>query len=203
MTNPESQHTKDTPTKVTPWGWPWNWEVLGMLKKEKQSIIESVKQLTPEELSLRLEAFRDINLGVNLDPSLKKSWKTTFEMVALYQRALQILGKNTQTLKVDTHFWDLTHQALLAYQKDTLKFTWKNLDGLPGTNTTKAILEKLKELHPKPQAQVKISKETPAPIIQAQVPKQIPPTQPTRWNPSTLWEMNKMLAELKRLQNEK
>jgi hypothetical protein len=63
-------------------------------------------------------------------------------MIALYQRALQVLsnGKEGESLQVDRK----THQALLAFQRDVLLFQGKDIDGLPGPKTTKAFLDRLK-----------------------------------------------------------
>ncbi len=96
---------------------------------EKQAKV--VEMMTPIEVQDALTRYSDLDFS--------NPWeKNTLEMMALYQRALTLFGRNT---KVDGFFWRSTRIALQEFQKSNGLIP----DGIPGKRTTELILRKLWE----------------------------------------------------------
>lgn len=71
-----------------------------------------------------------------------KDTKNTFEMMALYQQAIYLFpGDQSQT--IDGRFGPKTHISLRWIQKTILKFEDAECDGLPGPETTAALITAL------------------------------------------------------------
>lgn len=127
------------------------WETIDFWKKALQETIEEVKSLDANQTMERLSKYKTTKPGLD-------SKDNTFEMMALYQRALQLLTSSS-TLAIDARFGTDTYKALMKTQKETLKFTWKEADGLPGPKTTTALINALWEKSTKP-VEIIIEKET-------------------------------------------
>jgi hypothetical protein len=109
-------------------------------------------------------------------PGKKDGSKNTFEMMALYQKAMKLLPGN-QFPDVDARFWPETHKALKIVQKDILNFEKKFCDGLPWPETTEALIIAL---------QSKSAVAAPAaPAAPASAPPAVTPAQKSAPAPAT------------------
>lgn len=116
----------------------------GEYKKEKyilwkevlKNLIVDVDKLSAKEVSEKLNTYSETK------PWDKNS--NTFEMMALYQKSLQLLWSK-EVKKVDALFgWD-TFKWIKEIQEKNLGFKWRDIDGLPGPTTTKALIKELQK----------------------------------------------------------
>ncbi len=107
-----------------------------------RNIIETTKNLTPEETITKLELYQGVTLGKDVLNKSGKDALNMFEMMALYQRSIQLFWD--LELVIDARFGPKTFKKLMKTQKDVLHFEWKAPDGIPGPKTTKAIINALK-----------------------------------------------------------
>lgn len=113
----------------------YTWEKINLSKEALEKDIAQIKELDTATVWEKLMDY------INHQPG-KDKWKSTFEMMALYQRALQLLWYD---ITVDGLFWGNTLTTLKATQRDNLGFQWKDIDGLPGPKTTEKLIEILQK----------------------------------------------------------
>lgn len=107
-------------------------EKIKLWKEALQKTINEVEKMNATEVAQKLDQYKDVIPGKTND--------NTFEMMALYQKALTFLGTKT---KIDSRFGTETHTNLKTVQAEKLKFTGTDTDGLPGPKTTKALITEL------------------------------------------------------------
>lgn len=139
--------------RMTPSGKEYTGEKIKLGKEALQNTISAVEKMDASTVAKELNQYKDIIPG-------KDNKNNTFEMMALYQRALGLLWYET---KVDARFGGDTYTKLKTVQAEKLKFTGNDIDGFPGPKTTKALIELLW----KPQNVVVTA---PAPIVQKRAP---------------------------------
>lgn len=100
-------------------------------KEALQKTIEAVKNMDINQVKQWLKKYKDTKPGSDAN-------ENTFEMTALYQRALQLLW--CKEIKIDALFWVSTYRELKKVQEHNLQLKWKSIDGLPGPTTTMALI---------------------------------------------------------------
>jgi hypothetical protein len=143
--------------KTVPHQKEYNWAKIELWKEALKKTIEEVKSLDAKQTMDRLWKYKTTKPGLD-------SKDNTFEMMALYQRAIQLLWDGI-TPAINARFGTDLYKSLMKAQKDILKFTWKDgkiADGLPGPTTTTALIKALGELQAtKPTEVITEEKETP------------------------------------------
>ena len=89
---------------------------------ELKVLVESISKLDSKGVAEALKRYEGIIPG-------KDKTKNTFEMMALYQHAINLLGGTGLT--VDARFGPKTRQALLTIQGEKLGLAGGDVDGLP------------------------------------------------------------------------
>ena len=89
---------------------------------ELKTLIENVSKLDSKGVANALNKYKDTIPG-------KDATQNTFEMIALYQHAINLLGATGLT--VDARFGPKTRQALLTIQGEKLGLAGGDVDGLP------------------------------------------------------------------------
>jgi hypothetical protein len=100
-----------------------------------KKIIDEVKDMNAMQVAEKLGKYKNTIPGKNKDDN-------TFEMMALYQRALTLLWTATS---LDARFGAQTYSNLKIVQASKLGLKWKEADGFPGPNSTNAIIRILWE----------------------------------------------------------
>lgn len=100
-------------------------------KESLQKTIEAVKNMNINQIKEWLKKYKDTKPGSDAN-------ENTFEMTALYQRALQLIWY--KEIKIDALFGASTYRELKKAQENNLGFKWKSIDGLPGPTTTVALI---------------------------------------------------------------
>lgn len=85
-----------------------------------RNIIETTKNLTPEETITKLELYQGVTLGKDVLNKSGKDALNMFEMMALYQRSIQLL--TDFEFVIDARFGPKTFKKLMKTQKDVLHF---------------------------------------------------------------------------------
>ena len=129
----------------------YTWEKINLSKEVLKETIERIKKLDKDEVTEALKEYINHRPGID-------TGEGTFEMMALYQRSLQLLWSD---ITVDALFWRQTYTILKTIQEKKLGFQWKDIDGLPGPKTTTALIEALQKEIEKPKAEVKVPEEKP------------------------------------------
>jgi hypothetical protein len=123
---------------VFPSGKEYTGEKIKLWKEALQKTINEVEKMDATTVAKKLDQYKDVIPG-------KESKDNTFEMIALYQRALGLLWNET---KIDARFGGDTYKQLKKAQAEKLKFTETDVDGFPGPKTTKALIELLGKSQP-------------------------------------------------------
>lgn len=138
----------------------FNWEQKNISKEVLRSTVDKVQKMNASEVLTWLDKYKDINLWHDTT-----SDTNSFEMVALYQRAINL---SWWSVTIDGRFWTKTYTALKSFQ-ETLWITGVDKDGFPGNKTTAKIIEQLvtlaassKEGIAPTTAQTETQSETPA-----------------------------------------
>jgi len=126
--------------RMTPSQGEYKKEKYILWKESLEKTIEEVKNLSSKDVSERLKKYE------NTIPGATK--ENTFEMMALYQRALQLLW--FKEIWITARFRTETFTTLEKAQ--STKLGMKKGDGFPGPKTTKALIEALKKLDTPVQA---------------------------------------------------
>ena len=121
----------------------YTWAKVDLTKEALAKNLDDIKKMTPTEVKTNLEKYTSVNFNTK-DVSNKTN---TLEMTALYQKALQLLWYTDVT--VDARFGPTTSTNLKKAQKEKLKFSGNKIDGLPGPETTKALVMALEKSEPK------------------------------------------------------
>lgn len=133
--------------KMTPSGNPYTWPKHA-LEEDLTTLAARINALGMSEVAAGLGRYENIS-------PWKSASVNTFEMMALYQQAMTLLGKNTE---VDTRFWPETYISLKVIQKGMLWFTGNDIDGLPGPKTTVALIEALNKKNAAPRSVPTVSR---------------------------------------------
>ena len=123
---------------MKPSGKEYTGEKVKLWKEALQKTISAVEKMDTTSVVKQLDQYKDVIPG-------KNSKDNTFEMIALYQRALGLLWHET---KIDARFGGDTYKQLKKVQEEKLKFTGTDIDGFPGPKTTKALIELLGKSQP-------------------------------------------------------
>lgn len=119
--------------RTTPHGREYT-EKVALWKEVLKTTIDTIKDADAKQAIELLAKYKD------MIPGQTKQDTNSFEMIALYQRSIQLLwdGKNPS---VDALFWPATFEQLKKIQSEKLGLSWKDVDGLPGPITTNAIIK--------------------------------------------------------------
>ena len=105
-------------------------EIFKVGKDWLKRIIDPIIEMEKEKIVWKLSEYKNISSG--------KNGVNTFEMMALYQRTINIINNNND-LKVDGRFWKHIFNSLKEVQTKIGVAS----DGFPGPETTKALIEYL------------------------------------------------------------
>ncbi|MDD2891786.1 MAG: hypothetical protein PHQ95_02370, partial [Candidatus Gracilibacteria bacterium] len=109
---------------------PYTGEIFNIGKEELKKIISPIKDMNNTEIVENLAKYENTSPG--------KDGENTFEMMALYQQAINSINNNNE-LRVDGYFGRGIYNAL----KDVQIKIGVASDGFPGPETTKALIEYL------------------------------------------------------------
>jgi hypothetical protein len=113
-----------------PYTWPKS-----TATEDVEAIAARVKQLDTKGVATWLAPYTGKTPGKNADVN-------TFEMMSLYQQAINLLNDNI-ALTVDGRFGKNTHLALQDLQRSKLELTGASADGFMWPQTTTALIAAL------------------------------------------------------------
>ncbi len=124
--------------RMTPSQGEYKKERIHLWKEVLKNLIDDIDGLSTKDVIDKLDKYKEVK------PWIDKN-SNTFEMIALYQKSLQLLW-SVKVGKVDALFWWATHRELKEIQEKKLGLKWKDIDGLPGPTTTKKLIKELQKL---------------------------------------------------------
>ncbi len=123
----------------------YTWPKINLPKEALEKDTAEIWKLGGREVIEKLKDY------INHQPG-KDPWENTFELMALYQRALQLLWYDST---VDALFSRNMYTALKKAQGEKLELTWNDIDGLPGPKTTIKLITALQKNETKKQPKLK------------------------------------------------